>query len=249
MELSELEELKKRAKILKKAVIELTLAKGEAHLGGSFSEIEILISLYDKILKEEDKFLLSKGHCAYPMYILLRERGYDPKISAHPDIDESNKIYCTTGSLGHGLPIGIGMALARKKKNKPGRIYVLMGDGECQEGTTWESFLIAAHHKLNNLIVIIDRNKLQALDKIENVLSLGDLAEKFRTFGWYVSEVNGHNFSELIEALKINIIEKPHVIIANTIKGNGVSYMENDPKWHTRLPTPEELKIAYEELK
>jgi transketolase len=243
------EQLEEKAKKLRLEVLELTMDKKEAHLGGSFSEIEILISLYDKILKEEDKFILSKGHACYPLYILLAEKGCTPKISAHPDIDEMNKIYCTTGSLGHGLPIGVGMALARKKKKKSGKIYVLMGDGECQEGTTWESFLIAAHHNLDNLTVIVDNNKLQALDKTETILSLGDLVEKMKSFGWHFSEVDGHNFPELIRAMETNVIGKPHVIIAHTVKGKGISYMENDPKWHTRFPTPEELKIAYEELK
>ena len=149
-------DLTERGKELRKKVIDLGLEKGDAHLGGSFSEIEILIALFDIVLKEEDKFILSKGHACHPLYILLRERGCNPKISGHPDICETEGLFCTTGSLGHGLPIGVGMAFARKKLNKEGKIYVLMGDGECQEGTTWESSLIANHHKLDNLVVIFD---------------------------------------------------------------------------------------------
>jgi len=241
--------LEKKAKKLRKGTLDLSLEIGDAHLGGSFSEIEVLVSLYNEVLKEEDKFILSKGHACYPMYLLLRERGYNPEISGHPDIDVKNGIPCTTGSLGHGLPIGVGMALAKKLKRENGDIYVLMGDGECQEGTTWESSLIAPNYNLDNLIVIIDHNKLQALDKVENVLSLGNLKNKFEVFGWAVSEINGHNFNEVIPSLRKRTSGKPSMIIANTIKGKGLSYMENDPKWHTRLPTKEELKQAYEELR
>jgi transketolase len=242
------EELKNKAKELRKKVLELGIETGEAHFGGSFSEIEILISLYDVIMKPEDKFILSKGHACYPFYLLLKEKGFNPKISAHPDLDVENGIYATTGSLGHGLPMGVGMALARKLKNKLGRIYVLISDGECQEGTTWESAQIAAHHKLDNLVVIVDHNKLQALQRIEEVQSLGNLKDKFDAFGWQTTEVDGHNFQEILNSLQNKSFDRPQIIIAHTIKGKGISYMENNPKWHTRLPTEEELKQAHEEL-
>ena len=241
--------LEKRAKWLRKETLDLSVKIGIGHLGGSYSIIEILVSLYDKVLNPEDTFILSKGHACYPYYILLKERrGYNPEISGHPDIDVKNGIPCTTGSLGHGLPIGIGMALASKIKKEVGDIYILMGDGECQEGTTWESSLVASNYKLDNLVAIVDRNNLQALDSTENILSLGDLSGKFNEFGWHVSEINGHNFDEIISALKFRITEKPHIIVANTIKGRGISYMENDSKWHVRLPNQDELKQAYKEL-
>ncbi len=243
-------QLERKAKKLRKNVLDLALkTEGDGHLGGSFSEIEILISLYKQVMKSNDKFILSKGHACYPLYVLLKEKGYNPKISGHPDIDEKNGICCTTGSLGHGLPIGVGMALARKLSKKNGRIYVLMGDGEIQEGTTWESSLIASHHKLDNLTVIIDHNKLQALEPIEKVLSLGNLKNKFQEFGYNVLEINGHSFLEIVNALKLKSEKKPQMIIAHTIKGKGVSYMENDPKWHGRKVILEEVKQAYEELK
>ncbi len=156
-------------------------------------------------------------------------------------------INCTTGSLGHGLPIGVGMALSRRKENKKGDIYVLMGDGECQEGTIWESSDIAAHYKLDNLIVIIDHNKLQALDKIEKISPM-NLKNKFKAFGWSTSEVDGHCFPEVITALGKRVGGCPSMILAHTTKGKGVSYMENDPKWHGRRPTSERLKGAYNEL-
>ncbi len=237
----------KRAKEIRKRFLEILMREKEGHPGGSLSEVEILIALFDSVMKKEDKFILSKGHSCYPLYIFLREKGLNPKIKPHPDIDIENGICCTSGSLGHGFPIGAGMALARKLKKKEGKIYVLIGDGECQEGTTWESALLASHHKLNNLVIIIDKNKLQALQPVDEVTSLGNLKDKFLSFGLEVSEVNGHDVDELVKILDKDS-EKPRVIIANTIKGKGVSFMENDSKWHTRLPTEEELEQAYKEL-
>ncbi|MGE4554832.1 MAG: transketolase [Candidatus Paceibacterota bacterium] len=248
MNKTEIKKLEQKARKLRRDVLDLALEKGDGHLGGSFSEIEILISLYQKILRDIDKFILSKGHSCYPLYILLQEKGFQPKISGHPDIDEKNGIWCTTGSLGHGLPIGVGMALSRKLMNKKGKIYVLLGDGEIQEGTTWESSLIATHHKLDNLVVIIDKNNLQALDSIKNVLYLKNFKEIFQELGYYVIEINGHSFPEIIKALKTKVSGKPILIIANTIKGKGVSFMENDPKWHARQISLEEFKMAYKEL-
>lgn len=241
--------LEQRACWLRRKILDLAIEKKECHFGGSFSEVEILIALYDKILKSEDKFILSKGHACFPLYILLKEKGYNPKLSGHPDIDSKNGINCTTGSLGHGLPIAVGMAIARKIKKQSGDIYILLGDGECQEGTIWESSLIASKYKLDNLIVVVDKNGLQALDKTDKIIPLRDLAEKFRAFGYDVSEINGHSFPELLEALPKRSIGKPRMIIANTMKGKGVSYMENCPRWHAAFPTQDELKQALEELK
>jgi len=238
----------RKAKKLRREVLDLAMEKKEAHLGGSFSIIEMMISLYEKKLTADDKFILSKGHCCFPQYLLLREKGYNPKIATHPDMDLENGICCTSGSLGHGLPLGTGMALARKIQKQKGDIYVLMGDGECQEGTTWETMPLASYYKLDNLTVIVDHNKLQALDKIEKISPI-NLKDAFKAFGSYVTEINGHSFKEIISALEEKVYEKPKVIISHTIKGKGVSYMENDPKWHTRLPTEDELKQAYEELK
>lgn len=241
--------LEEHAKNLRKSVLDLALkSNGEAHIGGSFSEIEILISLFDQVLQKQDKFILSKGHCCYPYYLLLQEKGYNPKISGHPDLDPTNGIYTTTGSLGHGFPLGIGMAFARKYQKKEGKIYVLMSDGECEEGTTWESCLLASKYKLDNLVLIIDKNELQALDRTDNILPLGDLSEKFKAFGLNTREVNGHSFSELADAFSYNSQEKPYVIIAHTIKGKGVSYMENNAEWHGKKVTAERVVMAYKEL-
>ena len=242
------EYFEKKAKELRKKVLDLAIKEVDAHLGGSFSEIEILVSLYNKILKPEDKFLLSKGHACLPFYLLLKEKGYNPTLGTHPDLDEENGIYITSGSLAHGLPIGVGMAMARKRLNKDGRIYILTSDGECQEGSTWESLLIANHHKLNNITMIIDKNGFQALDKTEDILSLGDLEKKIGVFGWQTATVNGHSFQELIPALSFQPKNAPYAVIANTIKGKGVSYMENNPMWHGRKVDAETLKEAYKEL-
>lgn len=238
----------RRYKDLRIRTLDLSLESGLSHLAGSFSMIELLSTLYDSVLKTEDKFILSKGHACLPYYLLLREKGLNPHISGHPEIDPTNGIYCTTGSLGHGLPIGVGMALALQLRNQNGRVYVLMSDGECQEGTTWESSLIASKFKLKNLTAIIDNNKIQATDWVENVLPLGDLGKKFEAFGWHVRQINGHDFYAIDEALRIEP-SQPYMIIANTVKGKGASYMENDPEWHAKKPKPERLEQAYRELR
>jgi len=240
--------LEEKAKELRLKTLELSVKKGDAHLGGCFSEIEILVSLYNVIMKEEDKFILSKGHASHPLYLLLEEKGYSPKICAHPEIDLNNKVYCTTGSLGHGLPIGAGMALARKFKKQKGEIYVLMGDGECQEGTTWETLPLAVKYELDNLTIIVDKNKLQALEETDNVSKM-NLRRIFTSFGCYTLEVNGHSFQELITSLKEKNYGQPKIIIANTIKGKGIKFMENNSAWHARVPNDEELKNAYKELR
>ena len=174
--------LQSKALSLRKKTFDAFIKKGEAHLGGSFSMIEILLAIFEKYLNKNDKFILSKAHASYPLCILLREKGYNTKIKTHLEIDEKNGIHCTTGSLGHGLPIATGMALARKKLKRKGKIIVLMSDGECQEGTTWESLLIATKHKLDNLLIIVDYNKLQALSKIKDALPLNSLSKKFQSF-------------------------------------------------------------------
>jgi len=240
--------LEARAKALRIKTLDFALEHDLAHLGGCFSAIEILVSLYDKVLGPEDRFVLSKGHSCIPYYLLLREKGFNPEVLGHPEIDPENGIYCTTGSLGHGLPITTGMALARKIKDQPGQFYVLMSDGECEEGTTWESLDLASKYNLDNLTLIIDYNKIQALDFIKDVRPNLNLRQKFESFGCDVKEINGHSYQELIPSL-LHRSNKPYVVLAHTTKGKGVSYMENDPVWHGRKPKPERLKQAYEELK
>ena len=203
-----------RAKRLRQETFLAFVKKGEAHLGGSFSMIEILVSIYKKVLKSNDKFILSKAHASYPLCLILKDYGLKPKLSTHLEIDKKNGINCTTGSLGHGLPIATGMAFAKKYKKQPGKIYVLISDGECQEGTTWESLLIAAKHKLDNLVVIVDYNKIQALSTLEDALPLRSLSKKFISFNWNcISVKNGHSFIDLINAFKKkNNNKKPLVL-------------------------------------
>ena len=223
---------------------------GEAHLGGSFSMIEMLIALYEVVLKQDDKFILSKAHASFPLCLLLKGKGLEPKLTTHLEIDPENGIHCTTGSLGHGLPIATGMALARKRLKRPGKIYVMISDGECQEGTTWESLLIAAKHRLDNLVALIDYNKIQALTTLEDALPLDNLPAKFKSFNWDCTEVNdGHSFEELLPVFKeSNAKGKPRVIIVHTTKGKGIKPFENDPAWHARKIKGEELEIGKREL-
>lgn len=222
------------------------IKKGEAHLGGSFSIIEILITLFYKILKKEDKFILSKSHASFPLCLILKKKGYNPKLTTHLEIDPKNKIFCTTGSLGHGFPISTGMAFAKKKLQKKGKIYVMISDGECQEGTTWESMLIASKHKLNNLILIIDYNKIQALSKLKDALPLHNLSKKIKSFNWNCIEIkNGHCFNDLIKNFgKKYSNNKPTAIIVNTIKGKGIKKFENDPSWHARKLEGKEMQYG-----
>lgn len=239
-----------KAKKLRQKTFLTFIEKGEAHLGGSFSMIETLIALYDIIMRKEDKFILSKAHASLPLCLMLKEKGLNPPLSTHLEIDIDNGINCTTGSLGHGLPIGIGMALARKKIKKSGIIYVMISDGECQEGTTWESLLIGAKHKLDNLVLLVDYNKIQALSKIDDALPLDNLPNKFRAFNWNCIEVmDGHSYESILPALKNNDKKGvPLVVILHTIKGKGIKQFENDPVWHARKVKGDEIIIGKKEL-
>tara|TARA_B100000795_G_C22654206_1_gene381498 strand:- start:45 stop:797 length:753 start_codon:yes stop_codon:yes gene_type:complete len=244
------EYLVKKAFQLRQKTFSAFIEYGEAHLGGSFSMIEMLLALHEEVLTQEDKFILSKAHSSFPYCIYLRENGFNPPMSTHLEIDPKNNIHCTTGSLGHGLPIALGMALARKIQNKKGNIYVLISDGECQEGTTWESLLIAAKHKLDNLIVMIDYNKIQALTTLDEGLPLDNLAAKFKAFNWNTTEIsNGHSFDEIIPKLQQEkLSSQPCVFIFHTIKGKGIKAFESDPAWHARKIKGEEMEIGKKEL-
>jgi len=239
-----------KAKKLRQDTFNAFIECGEAHLGGSFSMIEMLIALYEVVLKQDDKFILSKAHASFPFCLLLKEKGFNPPLSTHLEFDPENGIYCTTGSLGHGLPIATGMALARKRLKVQGKIYVMISDGECQEGTTWESLLIGAKHRLNNLVVLVDYNKIQALTTLEEALPLDNLMAKFKAFNWDCVEISdGHSFEELISVIGESKNEgKPLAIIAHTIKGKGIKPFENDPVWHARKVKGEELEIGKKEL-
>lgn len=241
-----------------------------SHIGSCLSIADILAVLYSKILRidlsnlawpERDRFILSKGHAAAILYAVLAEKGFFPKEWLDAYCQDGSKltghishyvpgVEVSTGSLGHGLPIGCGMALAGKRDGRPYRVFVLLSDGELDEGSTWESILFASHHRLDNLVAIVDYNKIQSFGTVKEVLDLEPLAEKWRAFKWSAREIDGHNCNQIEEALTGVPFEqgKPSVIIAHTIKGKGVSFMENKLEWHYKAPNLEELKQAIKEL-
>ena len=223
-----------KAQELRRQTFRAFVEQGEAHLGGSFSIIEMLLTLYEKVLGEEDKFILSKAHASFPLCLLLQNKGLQPELRTHLELDPVNGIHCTTGSLGHGLPIATGMAMARKRLGRPGRIYVMISDGECQEGTTWESLLIGAKHELDNLVLLVDYNKIQSHSFVSEVMGLEPVVDKWASFGFAVQEVNGHDVSELDKILSQLPFdkEKPTALICHTIKGKGFPFAENNPTWH-----------------
>lgn len=264
--------LEKKAQELRKTIIRTICKGGGGHIPASLSIVEILTVLYhDNILNidpknhsdsQRDRFILSKGHACVALYAVLADRGFfDKKIldtfgkrgsilGGHPDMHKVPGIEASTGALGHGFPFGAGIALAAKMDKKNYRVFVLLGDGECQEGSIWEAALFAPQHKLDNLVAIIDYNKLQAMDRLDKIVSLNPLAQKWNAFGWEVREVNGHDMDELEEVLRVIpfVSGKPNLIIAHTTKGKGISFMENVPIWHFRLPNEKEMKIACGEL-
>mgnify|MGYP003146509405 CR=1 FL=1 len=239
--------LNERSKQIRRDAITLSKSNGGYHYGGTFSCTEILISLYDKILGKDDRFILSKGHGCWSYYVLLRELGYNPSLEGHPHLDLHNGIHWTTGSEGHGFPAGIGMAFARKLQRREGHVFVIVGDGECQEGTTWESLLLASHLKLNNLTIVVDKNGIQGSGFVRDILPINCLGVTAESCGWKVTEVDGHDNSQLEEALQSKG-EGPHLIIARTVKGKGVDYMEDVPCWHAKWPDPEHEKEALDQL-
>lgn len=264
-------DLEEKAKELRK-VIFTTICDGKGgHIPASLSIVEILTVLYYDTLNinpkrpddpDRDRFILSKGHSCVALYAVLAEKGFFDKqhlktfgrrgsiLGGHPDMHKVCGVEASTGALGHGFPFGVGIALAGKMDRKKYRVFCLLGDGECQEGSIWEAALFAAQHNLDNLISIIDYNKLQAMDKLDNIVSLTPLADKWRAFGWEVRELDGHDITSLKDIFKSMPFAsgKPNLVIAHTIKGKGISLMENIPIWHFRLPNAEEMKSICEEL-
>ena len=261
-----------KGKTLRKKILETALSAGKGHVPPAFSWVEIGMALfYGKILnfnlknkkfKQRDRFLLSKGHGCLTLYAILSDLNFSSKkelkifagdgsmLAGHPD-ENIPGIEMSSGSLGHGLGVGCGMALSAKKNKEKWKTFVLLGDGECQEGSIWEALIFANKHKLNNLIALVDRNKLGSTDFTENNAPLEPLKSKFISFGMDVYEIDGHDTLKLIKLLKkiyISKKEKPKVIICNTIKGKGVSFMENSKYWHHQLPNKKQIKIANKEL-
>ena len=258
------------ANVIRARIIE-TSHKAEApHLGSCLSCVDILVALYWNILRidpknssdsERDRFILSKGHGAPALFQILAMKeffdislldnfGQDGSLfGEHPLSHGVPGVEAATGSLGHGLPIGVGFALGARMKKAKNRVYVLMSDGECNEGSVWEAALFAAAQKLENLVVIIDFNKWQATGRSEEVMALSPLVDKWVAFGWEAFEVDGHDIASLTNLLtKVENLKKPVALIAHTVKGKGVSFMEDDNNWHYRIPTRAEVNAAKQEL-
>ena len=250
--------------------VEMSHSAGAAHLASSLSCSDIVAVLYHSVLKldpscpkweERDRFILSKGHAATALYAALQYKGFISSedlmtygkqgslLEEHPSPKLAG-VEAATGSLGHGLPYGCGISLAGLIKGNKYRTYVLMSDGECNEGSVWEASMFAAANKLGSLCAFVDFNKWQATGRSKEVLALDPLSEKFRSFGWDVHEVDGHDHIQILDAINgVSISkDKPTMVVANTIKGKGVSFMEDDNNWHYRIPTVDELKLAKSEL-
>ena len=267
-----IEELEAMAARIRCDVIEMICAAGEGHPGGSLSVTDIITALYFRIMRvdptnpgwpDRDRFILSKGHACPAWYSALVERGYFDRshlktlrrlnslLQGHPDMKVTPGVDMTTGSLGHGLSAGLGLALAARLRGQGYHIWVVIGDGECQEGSVWEAALAAAKWKLDNLTVVLDRNKLQNDDRIENVMPDEPLADKWRAFGWNVVQIDGHDMAQVVEVLEDvrSVRGEPTIVIADTVKGKGVSYMEGIPVWHGRAPDEVEAACALEEIR
>jgi transketolase len=248
------------AKKIRIRILQLSNSAKSSHVGSSLSIVEILLVLYNFFIKKKNIFILSKGHACLAYYCVLQKFGYfsnktlntygkDNTILLSHVSHKVPGVQFSTGSLGHGLPYATGRALAEKINKSNNKIFVLISDGELNEGTTWESLLFATYHKLDNLIIIIDYNKIQSLDFTKNILKLEPLNKKFQSFGCNVKNINGHNLLQVYKSFLIKKNTKPTVIIANTIKGKGVSYMENSILWHYKFPNKEELNNSLKQLK
>src|SRR5882672_5175419 len=265
-------DLQRMANRLRIEIIKMIGAAGSGHPGGSLSEVELLIALYFRVLRhnpkdaewaDRDRFILSKGHGCPALYAVLAEAGYivhavlgtlrkmGSPLQGHPDRRFLPVLEANTGSLGQGISVGIGMALAAKLDKQDHHTFVMVGDGEIQEGQNWEAAMFAAYHKLENLTVIVDYNHIQLDGFVKDILDVSPLAQKFESFGWRTLEIDGHDFNQVIPALETARSAKdgkPTCIVANTVKGKGVSFMENNPEWHGKAPKHEEAITAIREI-
>lgn len=256
---------------IRRRVLEMICRAKSSHIGSVFSAVDILAMLYDNILRldperpawpDRDRFILSKGHACAGLYAALAERGFFPgswldeffanggRLAGHATHWGVPGVEASTGSLGHGLSLGCGMALAGKRDCLSYRVFVMLSDGECDEGSTWEAALFAPHHKLDNLVAIIDYNKIQSFGTVADVLSLAPLAAKWKSFGWEVFEIDGHDHAQIAHVLDGTswVSGRPTCVIAHTVKGKGVSFMEDKILWHYRCPDAEEQRMALVEL-
>ncbi|MDI3481775.1 MAG: transketolase [Tepidanaerobacteraceae bacterium] len=265
-----LKELQDISKIVRQDIIKMIGKAGSGHPGGSLSIVEILVSLYYEVMnikpedprwEDRDRLVLSKGHGCPALYSVLARRGYFDTdelatlrrlgsiLQGHPDMKKTPGIDASTGSLGQGLSVAVGMALGAKLKRKGYRVFCIIGDGEMQEGQIWEALMASIHYKLDNLTIILDHNKLQIDGPNDTVMSLGNINDRMTAFGFDVYDVDGHDFDVLIKTLRSeNNAGRPKFIIANTVKGKGVSFMENQVGWHGKAPNAEEVNKALMEL-
>ncbi|MFH0816651.1 MAG: transketolase [Methanobacteriota archaeon] len=264
-------DLDAKARCIRKHIIRMIHTAGSGHPGGSLSATDIMTALYFKVMnvrpaepkwEDRDRFVLSKGHAAPALYACLAEAGFFPTtelctlrqigslLQGHPDMRKTLGVEASTGSEGQGLSMGIGMALAAKLDRKPYRVYVMLGDGELDCGQIWEAAMSAAFYKVDNLVAIVDRNKLQLDGPTEQIMSLEPLSDKWKAFGWHVLEMNGHDFKEILAAFDQakEVKGKPTVIIAHTVKGKGVSFMEGAVGFHGKAPNKEQYDQAMKEL-
>ncbi len=264
-------ELKATANIMRQDIVRMVNAAGSGHPGGSLSAADIVAALYFNVMDidpenpkkaDRDKFVLSKGHAAPVLYAALANRGYFAKeelmklrkfgamLQGHPDMKGTPGVDMSTGSLGQGVSTAVGMALANKIDNRSSRVYTLLGDGEINEGLVWEALMSAAHYKLSNLTAILDYNGLQIDGANDVVMGIKPVDKKFASFGWHVIEIDGHDMEAILAAFEEakKVTDKPSVILANTIKGKGVSFMEGDYGWHGQAPNDEQLAKALSDL-
>lgn len=268
---SNVAELQAICKSVRRSILEMIFHAKSGHPGGSLSAVETLVTLYFDVLRhrpeephwaERDRFILSKGHACPVLYSVMAECGYTPKdqlntfrrlgsiYQGHPDVRFIPALEASTGSLGLGLSLGLGMGLAARLNGSPSRTFVVLGDGEIQEGQIWEAAMFGAFHKVDNVVCIVDFNKIQLDGWVKDIMPLEPLADKWKSFGWHVIALDGHDVAELQKGFAEAEATKgiPTVILANTVKGKGVSFMENNPKWHGVAPSADELKKALEEL-
>lgn len=263
--------IREKALVMRRNIVKMLGAAGSGHPGGSLSAADIVAALYfwemnidpeNPAHPDRDRFVLSKGHAAPVLYAALAEKGYFSEtglqtlrqmgspLQGHPDMNKLPGVEACTGSLGQGVSWAVGMALAGKLDKKPYRVYSLLGDGELEEGLVWEAAMAAAHYKLDNLLIFLDHNGLQIDGPIKQVMSPEPIGDKFRAFGWEVIAIDGHDYRQIMEALNTGRETKgrPTAIIAETVKGKGVSFMENRAEWHGTAPNPEQVQQALAEL-
>ena len=268
-----IEELQSIARKIRREIVTMITAAKSGHPGGSLSAVEILVELYFNHLNidpknpgmaDRDRFILSKGHAAPVLYAVMAEAGYaDTPVDqlntlrklgslyqGHPDVRFIPSLEASTGSLGEGLSMGLGFGIAARLDGRKSRTYVMLGDGEIQEGQIWEAAMAGSFHKLDNVVAIVDNNRIQLDGFVKDIMNVDPLADKWRAFGWHTIEIDGHDLSQIQKALAEAEATKgkPTCLVAHTIKGKGVSFMENNPKFHGTAPTADELKLALQEL-